>query len=101
MLITCLLWFLPIHSYAILQYSGIFPQRVRSHCQGKQNQKFPGQCDPNSLTMSLGIFPNTVKLHNSEKKLLGKNHCKQVLNIFLPINHTGVDIASLIEKIRE
>ena len=26
---------------------------------------------------------------------MGKNHCKQVINIFLPINHTGLELACL------
>ena len=78
--------------YSIREYSQWRSQRVRSHCQRKQNQKIPGQCDPNSLTMSLGIFPNTVKLHNSEWV---KTTVNKWLTFFLPINHTGVELAHL------
>ena len=43
--IPCLHWFLPKSLLWNLQYSGMFSVTVESHCQGKQNQKFPWQCD--------------------------------------------------------
>ena len=76
--------------YSIREYSQ-FP--VRSHCQGNFWFCFPWQCDRTLwLLMSMGIFPNTVKLHNSEWV---KTTVNKWLTFFLPINHTGVELAHL------
>ena len=88
MLITCLLWFLPIHSYAILQYSGIFPQRVRSHCQGNFWFCFPWQCD-STVTENI---PEYCKFHSSD---LGKNQCKQGIKFLQLKCHSGIALAYL------
>ena len=88
MLITCLLWFLPIHCYAILQYSGIFPQRVRSHCQGNFWFCFPWQCD-STVTENI---PEYCKFHSSD---LGKNQCKQGIKLLQLKCHTVLELACL------
>ena len=91
MLITCLQWFLPIHCYAILQYSGIFPQRVRSHCQGNFWFCFPWQCD-STVTENI---PEYCKFHSSD---LGKNQCKQGIKFLQLKCHTGLELAHLMRR---
>ena len=87
-LIPCLHWFLPKSLLWNLQYSGMFSVTVESHCQGKQNQKIPWQCDQTLC----GNIPEYCKLHSSD---LGKNQCKQGIK-FLKLNcHSGIALAYL------
>ena len=66
----------------------MFSVTVESHCQGKQNQKIPWQCDQTLC----GNIPEYCKLHSSD---LGKNQCKQGIK-FLKLNcHSGIALAYL------
>ena len=66
----------------------MFSVTVESHCQGKQNQKIPWQCDQTLC----GNIPEYCKFHSSD---LGKNQCKQGIK-FLKLNcHSGIALAYL------
>ena len=71
----CLQWFLPKKNFTVMQFYSI-RKHSQWHCQSPVtlSRKFLvlfWQCDQ-TLTMLLGMFPNTVKLHISEKKKINK-----------------------------
>ena len=90
-LIPCLHWFLPKSLLWNLQYSGMFSVTVESHCQGKQNQKFPWQCD-STVTENISEY---CKFHSSD---LGKNQCKQGIKFLQLKCHTGLELAHLMRR---